>query len=382
VDLASGRAETLDDEENFDVDYYFTNNSIMISKEILPLIKYKLTVSSGSKDYATSEDGLDNSKLTVKNALAFREEDERALRSSEIYVDWQNKTFSEISDLDYSKTRLGAMTSYKEKGSYKLSCFASAVNFSYLTSSVESENVFDGKIACEKYLFDETLTLNCYSRATSSTRAHFGTQLINSAGAALELPFTNFSEVSASLTAGLRNSRMDEDYEEDLNYDYHFTEFNLGSVHPLTERSSVSPFYAAFEKTYTGGSYNSSGFVTGASFRYSPFENLYSGFDYTYTEKEYPNIDSLSHFKDKYSVFATYRIRKEWGVTGTISEGYYQFPSSDRKDRIESLVSLRVDKYLMENIQAYLNGEYRVEDYFHASDLNLSKWKLGADFKW
>jgi hypothetical protein len=287
-----------------------------------------------------------------------------------------------MSDLNYTKTRAGATTSYKEKASYKISGAAAMVNFSYHDPSIEAENLFDGKVAYEKYLFDRALTLNCYARAISSTRARFGTQLLDSVGGSLKLPFPNFSGIDASFASGVRNSRMDEDYEEDIDYDYHFEEFNISTEHPIADNLSASPFYSAFAKTYTGGSYDSAGYTAGAALKWRPFENFHTRADYYYRQKRYFEMDSLTHFKNKYSISATYRIRLGWGITGKISEGYYEFPFSDSKDRIDSSISIKIDKYLAKNLQAYINGEYRINDYFYASDLNLSKWMLGADYKW
>ena len=377
----SGKADTIDEEEEVDLDYSFNQSTLKIKREISPLWDYSITLNQGIKRYS-EEPNLNNSNLKIKNGLIYISENDKEKTSRAFDFDYQNKIFENDPYATYSRLKLKARASYKQKNSYKILASGGYSYFHCANITKEVEHFIDGKMGFEKYLLGENLIIDGYSRAITSTRTLFGTQMVNKIGTSAKFTLPYLSSVRAALKSGFRNSREEEELKEsDINYDYNFTELSLASEHPIVKRLNARISYQTSTKTYVSGNYDNTGYTAGLSLKYRPIKNFYLRTDYSYREKKYSDVTSLSHLKNYYSLAATYRIKNNWGIKAEITEAFYLFPSSTDKDRTDFSASIAADKYISKNSKVFLEGKYRFKDYKTGDNQNLSSWKIGINLR-
>jgi len=379
-----GESDTIDETDELESDYSFSTNTFKIRRTFPPLWEYSLTLSQGIRDYDEDEeeDELDNVSFSVKNKLTRKEETDTGITSLSFNIDHLNKNYDNKEEYSYNQTKLGVSTWYKLKNDYKIEFSSSFEDFLYQSSTKEAENVYNAKIGFEKYYWDNDLTFDGYTKIVNSSRQTFGTHITNKTGMSLKIHQPHLSMFRCSARAGFRNSRLNDEFiDDDVSYDYHFSEIKIATTHPLNDQIEARPHLTSFSKQYEGNSYDNAGYETGLTVKYSPTSRFSTSLSYGYRAKEYSSMTSLSHTKDVFSVSATYRERGNWGITGKFTKAFYVFADADEKDELDSIISMELNKYFSDDLNVSLSGRYKFKDYEEKADISQSRWTLGAAYR-
>jgi hypothetical protein len=383
ADFTSGASDTIDETDEQDADYSFSSSRLKIGKRINADWKYLLMISQGNRDYEEDDDEFDNSKFIVGNKLKQISETDKEKNSLAIDLEYQNKSFENSPEDTYNRLKAKVTTSWERKDSHRISISTGVSDVRYANSTKEGEDNYEAKAGFRKNFFDRNFIIDGYSRVISSTRATFGTHVTNKLGTETRLNLPHFELIRCSVKFGFRNSRTDEDtVDSDVNYDYYFQEFKNSTRHPLAKRVNLNTSLTSFLKKYIEESYDNCGYETGLSIKSSPLPNFYIKPGYTYREKSYSRMKSLSHFKNLYYVTVGYREKSQWGISSKLSKSFYQFPDSIENDKMETKISVELDKYIDDDSSIYLRGQHRYKDYEEDLDLALSTWKFGINHKW
>jgi len=379
-----GTSDTIDETDELDVDYRFNEGFIKLRRRLPPLWEYSATLGQGIRDYEEeeSEDELDNTRFSLRNRLARREESKKEIYSLAFDVDYLNKSYENRPEYTYNKTGLGASYWHKIREEYKLGISGKFENIVYLKSDQRDESVESMKLSGEKYFFGEDLTLDGYSRLIYSSRSSFGTHLTNKLGLTMKIGAPHLESLACWAKAGFRNSRINEDYEDDLSYDYFFSEIKLSTVNPINDQLELAPYIVSFSKVYAGEGYDNAGYETRAMLRYYPVPKTSFGLSHTYREKTYTNVKSLSSVKNSYTFSAGFRERGEWGASSRFTRAFYQYTDADEKNEIDSIVTVELDKYLNKELSAHVRGQYKYKDMKEEPDFSLSRWDISAAYRW
>jgi len=375
VNYKTGQADTIDETEEIDLDYSFNKTGLRLKTELSPLLNYSLKLDYGTKSYSDDE-SLDNSNIGIKNSFSHVEENKNEKNTRRFNINYQNKAYENTPNSSYSKAEIEIETSNKQKDSHKFYGSGGFNWINYSDTSKEAEQIVDAKLGFEKYYYEKTLIFDGYAKIETSTQAKYDKELTYKLG-------VKYNQIKSSIKSGFRNSLDDEEFEDsDLSHDYHYVEFTLSNKHPLAELLEAKTFYQTITKTYISGSYDSTGFTAGLDLKYKTFKNFYIKVGYTYREKYYESVESLSHVKNLYSASANYRIRSNWGIKAELNNAIYSFEKSPEKDRTDTSLAISIDKYLGKTFKLFFEARQRFKDYTDSDDNNLSTFKVGVNSRW
>lgn len=384
VDL--GSSDTIDEDDEVELDYSFSKNTFKLGRKITPLWEYDLTVSEGRKDYDEEDhNDLDNSRLNIINSVRYENDNSRERDRWAFDVDYENKQFEDDPGSSFNEIDYAVRRSYKLKGSHMWSASGGLSNLMYSDTSREGENIANIKLGFERYFFDDDLTLDGYTNVISSSRSNYGVHMTNKLGTTVVIHQPHISRLRVWCKTGFRNSRFMEEGldDDDTYYDYGFNELSISTKHPIVDGISGDLSYLIFTKEYIGAPYDNSGFQISNSYKYRANSNLFYRVGYSYKGKAYSDTKSLSYNRNQYYVETNYRKKLDWGASLKATKSFYEYPDDQfTKDEVSTRLTLQLSKYFTREIELILAGDYKFKDYEETPDLALTKWHFGSQYKW
>ena len=364
----SGQKDTIEETDQDDLDYSYQKSRLTISNKLARYLTNTLSCAQEKRDYTTA--ALDNKYWQLRNKLEYLKEKGKEKRQLALTLDYKAKEFLQDTSETYDRLKANLRATYKNRDSHLLRAVAGYNHYRFKLNPTKDEDIFSGKLEAEKYC--GALTLSGYSKLAYSTRAVFGTQTVNKLGFSYKPGWQPFNFIRAGYIFGYRNSRYEEEIT-DYDYDYRFSKINLYTRHPLGKKLEAVLKYEGTRKDCVTGNFDNTGYQIENGWKYSPSKDFYAKLRLQYRERLYEAVDRLTHYKNGIELTFKYRQPLSLGLILRLSS--YNFPGASDKSRAET--SAEISFKPTPNLSFLYSS--RLKDYYNASDVWLSRWRIGIE---
>ncbi len=381
------QSEDFEEEDN-DREYSFQNYHLRLEHQPSGRLSFDLGSFIYNKNY-TSADQLDNISKILKASSAYylNKQKQESLRL-DVKLKYKEKRYKNAPLSEYDQIMFSPAVTYVEKDSYAVSLSAGVNNYDYINDSGNDQlRLFSG-LGVKKYLFEKKLVL--VSTYKLETEAHERANRRKNKNALVfgadYIPgFLFFYNISTRAETGQRDSKDDDERDED--FDYSYMRFSA-----KTElRTFLKPLkgfgYQYFKKDYLTADLDHCGFYILSRWNYKMIdaetETLYFNLITKYKDVNYSLIPGNDYKKGTLELKATYNRKKNWKTSLALQGDNYTYEDSIR-DKKRYSAGLSFEKLILlasKNLDISLNFKYKYTDNKQASNIEEKSVRLAFEYE-
>lgn len=378
-------------EKDDDLDYSFNKYYIRIDEELGKRLSFMLNYVEYMREYNEDRD-LNNKIRDYKGTLDYYFFNEKLeTLKLDFNIGYRGKAYENREKLNFEKTKVKSQLTYIEKENWWGAVRAGVDYYNFINDETKTRYIYSEGIIIKKYLDDERLTLigNLKLKQIDIKEKNDKDEYELELGTDIKTGYDILEKISLRGILGERNTIEDEEYEEELDYDYRYKSARIKTVHKLMNTLETSLRGEVKEKGYNDTNYDYNTYLIGNEWNWKYFlthkrkRYIQVGFDLIHSQTDYDIMEGSSYYRNGAAVSLAYKMWGRWsyGIEFGVSGYRYQLEEKDRDVYYTGAIINR--KFLDNRFEINLEYQYRIKDYLAADKSNIyqNSFLIGGVFK-
>lgn len=366
----------LDDD---DLDYSFNKYYFKVDEDLTKRLSLMFNYVDQSRNYKI-KDELNNNVRDYKNSWDYYFlKDKNSSLKLDVNLSYKTKRYDIKEKLDFNRVKASSQLTYRDEGNWWGAVKGGVEDYSFINNSSKDRDIYYGKVTAKKYFYDERLTLignvklKQYDFKTRTDRNEYEAE----AGVDIKTDYNLLEKISIRGEVGERNTIEDEEYEEELDFDYMYTLLKAKTVHQLLERLETSVRGEWKEKKYEEVDYDYNGFLVGNKWKWKYYlaskrkKYFQVSLDLLHGETEYDIRENSSHYKNGATIELAYKMWGMWSYSVELGGVGYRY-ELEEKDRDVYHFAAECSRGFFDNrFKVNLEYKYQIKDYVSSDRGNV-----------
>lgn len=378
-------------EKDDDLDYSFNKYYISLDEELSKRLSFMLNYVDYRREYKEETD-MNNRIRDYKSAwdYYFFKDKEKSLKL-DFNLGYREKDYENKEKLDFEKTKVDSQLTYRDKENWWGAIRAGIDYYNFTNDKTKDRYIYSEGITVKKYFDDEHLTLIGAVRLKQvdlkekNDRDEYELEL----GTDIKTDYNILEKISLRWLLGERNTIEDEEYEEDLDYDYRYKSARVKTTHKLTETLETSIRGEIKEKNYDNVDYDYNSYLLGNEWSWKYFltrkrkKYIQIGLDLVHGQTDYDIMENSSHYKNGITIALAYKMWGRWSYEIEFGASGYRY-ELEEKDRDVYHTGAAINRKFFDNkFEINLEYDYRIKDYLSSYKRNVYQhsFLIGGVFK-
>ncbi|MCM8812872.1 MAG: hypothetical protein NC924_02920 [Candidatus Omnitrophica bacterium] len=337
------------------------------------------------KDYQT-KDSLDNRSRSVKAKWLLGIVDDEGSIELSLPLAYKEKRYSNSPQHEYDRLTVAPAVVFREYDIGSIDISGGITSYDYAANNDKDQlNIF-GKIGASRYLLDQCVLLSSSYRVQSADEHEIGRRKTKQevmGGLDIRPDWPWLRTISHRLFWGQRDTRDDEERDED--YDYEYWRYYTKTTHKINKRLKTDLKYEYFKKDYLSAAIDHRGFSLLNSWDYElladVMRRVWFGLDAEYKNVRYAVGDNDDYTKERLALSANYQQKKNWKAMVSVEDNYYD-QAGRQNDRNRWYARLRGEKWFRGgDFSLTAEFKYRYTDYRERNTTTRNAVRAGAECK-
>lgn len=368
--VETGESSTAQDyqEEDNDEDYSYQNYHLRLAQQASPRLGYDLSSFVYNKNYKAA-DQLDNRARIFKGGMKYdlKKSKEKTLELG-IELDYKQKRFFNNPANEYDRIMTSPQLTLEKSHLYAVSISAGVDIFDYLQAGQKDLTKIFVKTAGKRFFLDEKLVLHSgYKLETAQQNKIERERTKHEAQGGIDYVFglPLIYKFSAQAGWGQRDTKTDEDRDQDLDYTY--WRAATQTEHKLGPKLDTVFNFRYFKKDYLAADLGHHGFSIGNDWDYEVWDDEKRKIAFSlgaeHKEVGYPLRQDNDYRKETLELSAGYQRKKNYKVRAAWEENFYDFDDGTN-DKRRSFFKIGLEKlFLQKDLILSLDFKFRYTDY-------------------
>ncbi|MCK4422855.1 MAG: hypothetical protein KAV18_02145, partial [Candidatus Omnitrophica bacterium] len=270
----------------------------------------------------------------------------------DLKLNWKEKRFKNTPASGYDQVKIAPTLRFKKKDLYAVNLSAGLDNFNYLDADQKDQFKIFSKIGGQRYFLGKKLKLTSSAKIEQLEQEKINRErtkhnLMSGFNYIFDLPW--LYKITARANWGERDTKEEEERDQDSDYEYQ--RYYTKTEHKINPGLKTNLKYQFFKKDYAAIDLDHRGFYIRNNWDYEILndqaQRAWLDFKVEHKDVSYALKSNNDYQKETFKIKANYKRRKDWKVSASLQESFYNFNDSS-KDKNRYYTTLSGEKLFLD----------------------------------